>query len=377
MPVINGEELVMSDLSVSVEDKVFQRRAIDATIRIGLVVLLALWCFNIVKPFILIILWGAIIAVAIYPLFVKFQSLLGGRQKLAATLMTLIALAMLITPTVMLSGSVIENTETLVKQLHEGTLSIPPPPDKVQGWPLVGEKLYDGWSLASSNLEEALTKFKPQLVALGKKSLSAAAGTGAVILQFIASIIIAGVLLVYAGSSSNAVVKLTERLMGEQGGKNLAEMAGATIRSVAQGVLGVAVIQTVLAGIGFLVMGVPYAGIWALLILFWAIIQLPTIIVLAPIIAYVFTVAATVPAVIFTIWCLLVGLSDNILKPMLLGRGLDLPMLVILLGAIGGMILSGLIGLFVGAVVLAVGYKLYIAWLNEGLETMEQVQAES
>ncbi len=367
----------MSDLSVSVEDRVFQRRAIDATIRIGLVVLLALWCFNIVKPFILIILWGAIIAVAIYPLFVKFQSLLGGRQKLAATLMTLIALAMLITPTVMLSGSVIENTETLVKQLHEGTLSIPPPPDKVQGWPLVGEKLYDGWSLASSNLEEALTKFKPQLVALGKKSLSAAAGTGAVILQFIASIIIAGVLLVYASSSSNAVVKLTERLMGEQGGKNLAEMAGATIRSVAQGVLGVAVIQTVLAGIGFLVMGVPYAGIWALLILFWAIIQLPTIIVLAPIIAYVFTVAATVPAVIFTIWCLLVGLSDNILKPLLLGRGLDLPMLVILLGAIGGMILSGLIGLFVGAVVLAVGYKLYIAWLNEGLETMEQVQAES
>ena len=145
-------------------------------------------------------------------------------------------------------------------------------------------------------------------------------------------------------------------------------MAGATIRSVAQGVLSVAIIQAVLAGIGFLVMGVPYAGILTLLVLLWAIIQLPTLIVLAPVIIYVFSTAATLPAVIFLVWSLLVGLSDNVLKPLLLGRGLDIPMPVILLGAIGGMIMSGLIGLFVGAVVLSVGYTLYTAWLNEDLE---------
>jgi predicted PurR-regulated permease PerM len=147
-------------------------------------------------------------------------------------------------------------------------------------------------------------------------------------------------------------------------------MAGATIRSVAQGVLGVALIQAVLAGIGLIVMGVPYAGLLALLVLLWAIIQLPTLIVLLPVIIYVFSTSATVPAVIFMIYMLLVGLSDNILKPLLLGRGLDIPMPVVLLGAIGGMIMSGLIGLFVGAVVLSVGYTLYIVWLDAGTEVV-------
>ena len=367
----------MSDISLSTDDRLFQRRAIEASIRIGLIVLLVLWCFNIVKPFVLVILWGAIIAVAIYPLFVKFQSLLGNRQKLAATLMTLIALAMLITPTVMLSGSAIENSQLLAGKLEAGTLEIPPPSEKVREWPLIGQRTYDAWKLASDNLGEAVNRFKPQIAALGKFALSAAAGAGATILQFVVSIIIAGVFLVYAGSGTKAVERLSARLVGTQDGRKFSDMAGATIRSVAQGVLGVALIQAVLAGIGFLVMGVPYAGLLTLLVLLWAIIQLPTMIVLAPIIIYVFSAAATVPAVIFMIWSLLVGLSDNILKPMLLGRGLAIPMPVILLGAIGGMIMSGLIGLFVGAVVLSVGYTLYTAWLNSGEETLEEVPAES
>jgi len=196
-------------------------------------------------------------------------------------------------------------------------------------------------------------------------------------LKFIVSIIIAGMLLVYANSGTGAVERVSERLMGEQLGKKFAGMAGATIRSVAQGVLGVAIIQAVLAGIGLLVMGVPYAGIWTLLVLLLAIIQLPTLIILGPIIVYVFTITTTVPAVIFMIWSLLVGASDSFLKPLLLGRGLDIPMLVILLGAIGGMILSGIIGLFVGAVVLAVGYKLFMVWMNEGMETVKDVPVDN
>ena len=129
--------------------------------------------------------------------------------------------------------------------------------------------------------------------------------------------------------------------------------------------------------IGLFVMGVPYAGLWTLLVLLLAIIQLPSLIILGPIIIYVFSVAATVPAVLFMIWSLLVGLSDNILKPLLLGRGLDIPMLVILLGAIGGMILSGIIGLFVGAVVLALGYRLFIAWLAQGAEPQQATDQEA
>ena len=367
----------MSDSFASTDDKLFHRRAIEAAIRIGLVFLLVLWCFYIVRPFILLILWGAIIAVAVYPLFEKLQAMLGGREKLAATLMTLIALAMLVIPTVMLSGSAIENSQTLAEQMEAGTLSIPPPSDKVESWPLVGEKLHRAWSLASNNLSAALSKYKDQLTEFAKFVLSVAAGAGAVVLKFIVSIIIAGMLLVYAKSGTGAVERVSQRLMGEQLGQKFAGMAGATIRSVAQGVLGVAIIQAVLAGIGLLVMGVPYAGIWTLLVLLLAIIQVPTIIILGPIIVYVFTITTTVPAVIFMIWSLLVGASDSFLKPLLLGRGLDIPMLVILLGAIGGMILSGIIGLFVGAVVLAVGYKLFMVWMNEGMEAVKDVPVDS
>ena len=367
----------MTDTFTSTDDKHFYRRAIETAIRIGLVFLLVLWCFYIIKPFLLLVLWGAIIAVAVYPLFDKLQSALGGRQKLAATLMTLFALAMLVIPSIMLSGSAIDNSQKLAEQMKEGTLSIPPPSDQVRSWPLVGEKLHSAWSLASRNLGAAISKYKEQFTEFAKWVLAAAAGAGAVLLQFIVSIIIAGMLLVSAKSGTDAVEKVSARLVGEEGGRKLAAMAGATIRSVAQGVLGVAVIQAVLAGIGLLVIGVPYAGIWTLLVLLLAIIQLPTIIILGPIIVYVFTITTPVLAVIFMIWSLLVGMSDSLLKPLLLGRGLDIPMLVILLGAIGGMIVSGIIGLFVGAVVLAVGYKLFLTWLSEGVEVVEDVPVDA
>ena len=168
----------MSDTNPSREDELFQHRALESAIRIGLILLLVVWCFNIVKPFLMLILWGAIIAVAVYPLFMKLQSLLGGRQKLASTLMTLIALAMLITPTIMLSDSAIKNSQAFAKKLQEGTLTIPPPSEKLRNWPLIGEDLHDAWSLAATNLEVWVKKYSEQLTALGKFALSAAAGAG-------------------------------------------------------------------------------------------------------------------------------------------------------------------------------------------------------
>ena len=355
----------MSHSSRSEEDKAFHTRTIDAAIRIALLALLVLWCFNIVRPFIMPVLWGAIMAVAIYPLYVKAYTAFGGRQKLTATLITVLALALLITPTVMLSGSMIESSKTLAEQVETGTLVVPPPAESVKEWPLIGEKTYGAWMLASVNLEAALKKFKPQVTAVSKWALSAAAGVGGGILMFIVSIIIAGAFLVVGRSGSAAIETVAGRVMGEKGGTEFVSLAGATIRSVAQGVLGVAVIQSTLAAIGLLVMGVPYAGVWAALILLLAIVQLPPLLILGPIVVYEFTVAETVPAVIFMVWSLLVSVSDGFLKPLFLGRGMEIPMLVILLGAIGGMILSGIIGLFVGAVVLAVGYSLFVVWLNQ------------
>jgi predicted PurR-regulated permease PerM len=345
-------------------DKLFIARALEATIHIGLVVLLLYWCFKIGQPFIEIIVWGIIIAVAIHPGYDRLKSALGGRGRLTAALITLLALILLLVPTYMLSESLINTVQELSVQLDDGTLSVPPPSESVRSWPVIGEPLYKFWSLASNNLGAALNKMTPQLKKFGIPLLSTAAGAGVGILKFVISIIIAGVLLANAAGGSQAARAFATRLTGEQGTMAV-ELAGVTVRSVALGILGVALIQTVLAGIGFLIVGVPGAGLWALLVLILAVIQLPTILILGPIIVYVFSTSSTVIAVVFAIWSILVGISDAFLKPLLMGRGVDVPMLVIFIGAIGGFILSGIIGLFVGAIIFALGYKLFLLWLNE------------
>lgn len=341
----------------------FSENAIDAAIKIALLFLLVVWCFNIVKPFVLPVLWGIILAVALSPLFGWVKKLLGGRNKLAATLFTLFTLAILIVPTVMLSSSMIDTGKELSEQVESGTLTIPPPADSVKEWPLIGESTYKFWDLASTNLEEAATRYEDQLKAVGQKLLTAIAGVGGTILQFILSLIIAGILLANAEGGQRLAHSLAIRVAGSHG-EEFSSIAGSTLKSVAQGLVGIALIQGLLSAVGLLAMGIPAAGVWVVLIIFLAIIQLPPILILGPIAAYTFTTHDTTPAVIFTIYALIVSASDGFLKPMLLGRGVDIPMLIILIGAIGGMLLSGIIGLFVGAVVLSLGYKLFIAWLD-------------
>ena len=338
-------------------------RSIDIAIRISLVALLSYWAFLICKPFLILILWAIIIAVAIFPLFKKFEALFGEKKKLAIILFTLIALSILIVPSILLISSMIESAKGLAETMQAGTLHIPPPPSNVAEWPIIGKSLFSLWNAASVNLVDTLSQYKEELRTAGAWLLSATAGTVGSVLQFIISIVIASVFMANALSQKHFLQSLFIRIAGETG-KDFAEIAGATMRSVAQGVLGVAFIQAFLAGIGLLVMDVPGAGLWTLGVLLLAIMQLPTILLLGPIAIYVFSIASTIPAVLFLIWSLLVGLSDNVLKPLFLGRGMDIPMLVILIGAIGGMMLHGIIGLFIGAVILAIVYKLFIKWLE-------------
>ena len=353
------------------DDRAFVKRATEATIQIGLVVLLAYWCFHIFKPFFDTIVWGIIIAVAIHPLYRRLKSAIGGRDRLAATVLTLLTLVLLIVPTILLSETLFDAVKGLSTELHEGTLHVPPPPEKVRSWPIIGERLYKTWSLASTNLQAALSGMIPQIKAFGSWFLGAVAGTGASILKFVFSIIIAGVLLAKADQGHQAAQALGNRLAGQQGDE-LVDLAAATVRSVTQGILGVALIQSILAGLGCLVAGVPGAGLWALLILLLAVVQLPPLLILGPIIIYVFSTADTVTAVLFSIWSVFVGASDTFLKPILLGRGVQVPMVVVFIGAIGGFITSGIIGLFVGATILTLGYKLFQAWLQEGDETAQE-----
>ena len=354
-----------SDLTA--EDQTFARRATEAAIRIALLFLLVVWCFEIIKPLFVPVLWGIIIAIGIYPIFRRFKHMMRNKDKLAATLLTLLALALLIIPTIMLAGSAINGIKTITTGLEEGTLEIPAPPPEVADWPVVGASTYKIWNLASTNIEAAIKQVEPQLNKAIAALISAAAGIGAGVLQSIISIIIAGAFLATANAGKRAAQTVFTRLVGDQG-EALTDLAGATIRSVVQGVLGVAMIQALASGIGLMLVGVPAAGLWALMVLVLAIIQLPPILILGPVAVYVFSSSSTTVAVMFLIWIIIVSGSDTFLKPMLMGRGVDVPMLVILLGAIGGMLLSGIIGLFVGAVVLALGYKLFQAWLADSTQ---------
>jgi predicted PurR-regulated permease PerM len=347
------------------KDNLFIARAIEVTINIGLVILLIYWCFKIVQPFIEIILWGIIIAVAIHPSYERLKSALGGRGRLTASLITFLALILLLVPTYMLFESLINSAHEFSAHLDEGTLSVPPPSESIKSWPVIGESLYKSWNIASYDLEAALSKMTPLLKKIATPLLSSAAGAGVGILKYVVSIIIAGVLLANAAGGSRAARAFATRLIAERGTKAV-ELATVTVRSVALGILGVALIQTFLAAIGFIVVGVPGAGIWALLVLILAVVQLPTILILAPLIVYEFSTGGMAIAVAFAIWSILVGISDAFLKPLLIGRGVDVPMLVIFIGAIGGFIATGIIGLFIGAVVFALGYKLFLAWLNGG-----------
>ena len=352
----------MNSPAVSSDDRNFEDTATNA-IRLGILFLLLYWCFLIIAPFVPLVIWGAILAVAVYPLHTKLTSKLGGRNKTAAVLLALLGLAVLFTPVVMLSGSMIESVQAWAGDIERGTFEVPPPNESVQDWPIIGEDIYSAWQLASRDLTAAFERYAPQLEGLRNRLTAAAAGAGKGIIQMLLSIIIGGIFLASAEASAAGTRAVVNRLVGPRGPK-LITLSEATVRSVAQGVLGVAFIQSILATVGLVLAGVPAAGLWAFLVLLLAIIQLPPILLLGPIAVYVFSIADPVTATIFAVWSVLVSSSDVVLKPMLLGRGLDVPMLVILLGAIGGMILSGIVGLFVGAVVLVLGWELVEFWVT-------------
>ena len=361
----------MANHSTSIQNEEFTKNAMEAAIKIGLVVLWTAWCFQIVRPFVIPIVWGIIIAVAIHPFYAKISTLLKNSHRAAAILVTVGMLILLVWPAILLGGMLVENMHMLVDRLRHGAITIPPPPPGVETWPFVGQPLAKIWGLASVNLKEAVEQLEPQLMVIARWLLSVGAGTGLAILQFVVAVIIAGVLLAHSSGGHHLANNIGRRLAGERGA-GFAELAEATVRSVARGVLGVAVIQSILAGLGFVVAGIPAAIFLGFLCLILGVVQIGIGPIMIPVVIYVFSINDTVTAILFLIWAIFVSLIDNILKPMFLGRGLDVPMVVIFMGAIGGMLWSGIIGLFIGAVVLALGYKLFLAWLDVDQPTTDE-----
>ena len=352
------------DVSKVLENESYFSRNIHTFLRISFVALLIYLSYFVLKPFLLIITWSIIIAVSIYPIHQKLVKVFKGKEKLSAILITLLGVTLIAVPSIFLLEQTLDSVENLREKYQAGEQLVPPPAKDVTKWPVVGESAYKAWKEASTNIEAAIKTFEPQLKVFMPKFIHMLTGIGGMVLLTLAAIIIAGVLLVEVEPSEKAIQKIFYYLIG-QNGKEFTTLVVLTIRSVVQGILAIAITQALLAGLLMVYYGVPGAGLWALLVLFLAILQLPPAIVMLPVAIYMFSVLSTSQAIIFLILAMIVAVADAVLKPIFLGRGVDVPMLVVLLGAIGGVLVMGLLGLFIGAVVLAVAYKVFVAMLAE------------
>jgi predicted PurR-regulated permease PerM len=349
-----------------IEEQSYYARGREVFIRLSLLALMGVSCVLLLRPFLNLIICGIIIAIGIYPAYRMLTKALGGRTKLAATICCLLLMLVVILPCALMAGTLVDGISTISHQAQSGQFNIPPPPPSVIKLPLVGRRLNELWTQSSTNLSEVATRFRPQIQKGVLAALSASAGISATVLQFFIAIVLAGFLLATSQANGRFADKLFFRIFGDKGSE-FKDLVGSTIRTVTNGILGVAVIQTVFASLGFWVVGLPGAGLWALIFLIASVLQVGAL-VLIPAVVYAFAAFSTTRAVIFLGWCVIVGLMDNVLKPILLGRGAKVPMLVIFLGVLGGFIaLNSIIGLFVGAIVLSVGYKLFMAWLDHGV----------
>lgn len=337
---------------------------VELAIRLGALGLLLYFALVLVGPFISIVIWSVVIAVALYPAFVWTARRLGGRRRLAAALITIASLLVVIGPATWLVLGLIDSIRLVSEQLDPSTLALPHPPASVKGWPIIGEQLYNFWDLASTNLVAALAKIAPQLQPLGSSLLGVAADAGTGIVKFFAAIILAGFLFPPAPSLVRTVQRLSRRLMSERG-EEFVKLAGATIRAVSRGVVGISALQALLAGLGLMVAGVPGASLITSAVLILGIIQIGPSIVLIPVVIWAWTTMEPMTALLFTAYMVPVNLLDNVLRPIFMGRGVRVPTLVILIGVVGGTLAYGITGLFLGPIVLSVMWELGVAWINE------------
>jgi len=339
--------------------------SVEVSLRLLFLFILVSWCLLLLLPFITTMLWGIIIAVSVDPVYQFFYKKMGNNAKLSAVLITLLLLAIILVPASMVISSVVDDAARLSNTLSMQTSSIPQPDIRIASLPIVGNKLYALWQSAYDNPSQILTTYSEQIKEAGKWIIGAATSFTAVLFKLLISIIIAGVLLATPGTRM-FIHNFFVKLIGEQG-EDFASLTEKSIRNVTKGILGVAIIQSSIMGGLFLLAGIPYAGLLFLACLILGIVQLPSLPISVGVVLYLFSSDTTSPtmAVVWTILILLASLSDNVLKPILLGKGAPVPMLVIFLGSIGGFILSGFLGLFTGAIVLSLGYKLFIAWIND------------
>lgn len=337
---------------------------IQLAVRLALLALLIYWSFVVIRPFIPILAWSVVLAVALYPLFRWLSGLLGDRPKLAATILTLINLGIVIGPATWLGLGAVESIRSFAAQLGAGTLTIPSPSAGVKDWPIIGAQLYGLWDQASTNLRAALREFAPHLKPMAGTMLGLAGGAGVGTLKFLVAVTLTGFLLPAGPRLVAASQRFLSRVVADRS-ESFLVLAGATIRSVAQGVIGIAVAQGLVFGIILKLADVPRAGLLAFLVMMLGILQIGSAIIVIPVLIWVWATKSIVGALLITACLLPASLADNVLKPIVVGRGLSTPSLVIFLGVIGGTLAHGIVGLFIGPIILAVAWELLTAWVRD------------
>jgi predicted PurR-regulated permease PerM len=346
-------------------EKRMSGRLLDVLIRFGLIFALTVLCYKIFAPFVALMAWALILAVTLFPLHQKLARKLGGKQGRAGTLLVLIGIVLIGVPTTLLLDSLGDSVHHFVDSVRNNTLTIPAPSPKVAQLPLIGKKVHGAWSRAHTDLPTVVKGLQPKIGNLSRKALAMVASIGGAVLLFLASFIIAGIIMAFGHGGARSMRAIFDRIFGVDRGEEFTTLCTKTIRAVAQGVLGVAFIQAIVVGVVMMIAGIPYTGVLAVIVLVLGIAQVPALLVTLPAIGYIWASGTyeTLPAVIFSVLLFIAGLLDNVLKPLMLGRGVDAPMPVILLGALGGMVSGGILGMFIGATLLAVGYQIFMAWV--------------
>ena len=339
-------------------------QAVEVLLPLLLLALLVTLCIQLLVPFVGLLIWTVILAVCFYPVHLKLQKR-GFSNRMSAILIGVVLSAFVLVPTAIAAVSAASSVPKLVATLQSGDRQVSPPPDRLQSLPVIGDKAHALWTKASSDLPAFVNEYRPQLATFIKWLIAQAGGLFMTVLLIVAAIIFAAIMLAYSDACRSFILSLLSKITGSRAqGEHYMDVIGATVRSVANGVIGVAFVQALLVGIGLFVAGVPGAGILSILAMALGVVQVPVILITIPAIIWAFSVKTTTVAIIFMIWSLVAGLSDAVLKPLMIGHGLEVPMPVILLGVIGGVMAYGLVGLFIGAVLLAVGYVLFVEWLN-------------
>jgi len=350
-------------MATNAKSTVTTSKVVDILLPVFLLALLIALCIQLLLPFVGLLLWTIILATCFYPLHKKLMGRGWSSRRSAIVLGTLIS-AFILVPTAVAAISAAGAVPRVVDTMQSGK-DLPPAPAALSGVPLIGERATAMWNQADNDWPAFKKSYGPQLASASRWMVKQAAGTFVAILLLVIAVILAAVTLAYEKPVREFAVRLFARITGSRAsGEHYLDIVGATVRSVANGVIGVAFVQAFFCGIGFFLVGIPGAGILSILAMVVGVLQIPVVIITLPAIIFAFAVKSTTVAILFTIWFVIAGLSDAVLKPLLIGHGLEVPMPVILLGVIGGVMAYGLVGLFIGAVLLAVGYVLMRDWLD-------------